>query len=285
MKSFKKIAIIGVGLLGGSIGMAIKQKKIATHVTGFFRDRNKIKKALSLKAIDQGTESLDIAVENADLIILCTPVYDIVEKLKCFKRMNLGDTLITDIGSTKKDILNAAKGLNFIGSHPLAGSEQSGIENAQAGLFKDSVSILTPSNTKQTDALKKIHLFWQQIGAKTTTLSAASHDKFLAYSSHLPHALACSLIKSIPQKALTYGAGGLKDTTRIALAETHMWADIFLSNKEEVLKAFSAFEKNTASFKKALIDENRNHLCTFLRKSLYQRKKLSKTGKPDGKKS
>lgn len=280
MKQFQKISIIGVGLLGGSIGMAIKKKKIAAYVTGFFRNKDKIKKAISLKAIDEGTEDLMSAIKDTDLIILCTPVCDIIEKLKFFKEIGVGDTLITDIGSTKKDILKAASGLNFIGSHPLAGSEQNGIEYARAGLFKDSISILTPLNTRQTMSLKKINFFWQQLGAKTTMLSAISHDSLLAYSSHLPHALACSLIKSIPQRALAFAAGGLRDTTRIALAETNMWVDIFLSNKKEVLKAFAAFEKNTADFKKALTEEDRDKLRVFLKKSLDQRVKLSILGKP-----
>ncbi len=279
MAKFKKITIIGVGLLGGSIGMAIKEKKLAQEVCGFFRNKIKIKKAMALKAVDYGTDDMGEAVQKADLIILATPVSDIINKLKWMKTNNI-ISLITDIGSTKRDIIKAAEGLNFIGSHPLTGSEQSGIEHAQSSIINNSISILTPISQKEQEcSLKKIKFFWQQLGAKTTVLSAKTHDQLLAYSSHLPHALACTLIQSIPDKNFLYSAGGLKDTTRIALAETTMWIDIFLSNKKEVLGAISTFEKKLAYFKTALQGKNKPKLSSFLKKARTKRAKLSNLSK------
>lgn len=270
---------MGVGLLGGSIGMAIKKNRMAKRVCGFFRNKKKIKKALALKAIDEGTDNLIMAVQDADLIILATPVNDIIEKLNWMKSHSV-ESLITDIGSTKQLIINAAKGLNFIGSHPLAGSEQSGIDHAHPDIFKDSLSILTPMVKKeQTSEINIIRSFWQQLGARTTELSSKTHDHLLAFSSHLPHALACTLIQAIPDEAIPFGAGGLKDTTRIAQAETTMWQNIFISNKSELLCAISAFEKKLTQLKTALKKENAAELLSFLKKSKSKKIKSAMYGK------
>lgn len=274
MKKFKKVAIIGVGLLGGSIGMAIRQKKMAGKVTGFFRNKGKIKKALQLKIIDEGTDNFKTAVKNADFIILCTPISDIINKLKILKKMNMPNALITDVGSTKSDIVKFARGLNFVGSHPLAGSEQSGIEYARADLFKDSVSVLSVGAYEKKESLKQIRSFWEKLGSKTIILTPPSHDRLLAYSSHLPHAIACALMKTVPQNAFPYSAGGLKDTTRVALARTNMWADIFLSNQHNVLKALVSFEKTLKEFKEALKEKNRKKISNLLKKSRVKRTKL-----------
>lgn len=274
MKKFKKVAIIGVGLLGGSIGMAIKQKKMAGKITGFFRDREKIKKALQLKTIDEGTDNFKTAVKNADLVILCTPVSDIISKLKILKKMNMPNALITDVGSTKSDIVKSARGLNFVGSHPLAGSEQSGIEYARADLFKDSVSVLTVGAYEKNESLEQIRFFWERLGSKTIMLTLPLHDRLLAYSSHLPHVIACALMKTVPENAFPYAAGGLKDTTRIALARTDMWADIFLSNQKNVLESLASFEKTLKEFKKALKEKNRKKISNLLKKSRAKRIKL-----------
>lgn len=259
---FQKVAIVGVGLLGASIGMGLKKRKIAKHVCGFFRHEGKIKKALLKEAVDEGTNNLALAVQNADLVILCSPVDDIVALLKKLKSLKCR-ALITDVGSTKKEILRAASGLRFVGSHPLAGSEHSGIDFAQAGLFEKTLCILTTDQT-QKSSLDKIASLWKKLGAKSVTMTAEHHDKAVSFTSHLPHAVAYALMTAVPENLACLAAGGLKDTTRIASSNPDLWSGIFLSNRKEVLKSLSVFEKSVARLKKAIAGNRKNDLVRFL---------------------
>ncbi len=272
MKPFKKITIIGVGLIGGSIGLAVKKHGLADKVCGFFRNKDKIAAAVKIKAIDVGTNDLKKAITHSDLIILCSPVNDIINKLRAIKKMAGKTTLITDTGSTKLEIVKAARQLNFIGSHPLAGSEQSGISGARADLFKNSILILTPEHCKQSDSLTRLAEFWEKLGAKTIVMTPEKHDHILAFSSHLPHAAAFSLMQALPKEILSFGAGGLKDTTRIALSSPDIWADIFISNKSEILKSINAFEASLKTIKKAIAGQNKKELLSFLKRSKDKRK-------------
>ncbi len=274
MKKLKKISIIGVGLLGGSIGMAVKKKNLAEKVVGFFRHKKKIEAALQANAIDMATLDFDEAIKDSDLIILSSPVSDILARLKQIKKTAFKDTLITDTGSTKEKIVKEADGLNFIGSHPLAGSEQSGLQFASPGLFSGSICILTPNNNKNKTSVKRITEFWNELGCQTITMLPKSHDRILAFTSHLPHAIAFSLIKSIPQKMLKCSAGGIKDTTRIALSNPDIWLDIFLSNRDCVLRSIGALEKSLAEFKNALKAKDRQKLLSFLKTAQNKRKNI-----------
>jgi prephenate dehydrogenase len=274
MKNFDKITIVGVGMLGASIGMALKKKKLANSVVGFFRHRGKIAFAKKIGAIDQGTDDLREAVRGSDLILLCSPVSDIIDKLKGFKSIRPHHALITDIGSTKDAIVNAASGLNFIGAHPLAGSEHSGADFAKADLFEKSLCILTPTRGSSKNSLKKISDFWKGLGAKPMIMDPKTHDAILAFTSHLPHAAAFALIQAIPQNSLKFSAGGLKDTTRIALSKPEIWTDIFLSNRQEVLRSLAAFEKSLKKLTAAISKKDKRTLLSLLKKAQEARKTL-----------
>lgn len=261
-------------MLGGSIGMAVKKKHIAGKVVGFFRDKTKIKTAIRIGAIDQGSLNLREAVKGSDLVILCSPVNDIISKLKGLKITGLGDTLITDTGSTKSEIVKAARGLNFVGSHPLAGSEQSGAAFAKPHLFEGSVCIVTPQD-KSSQSAEKITEFWKALGSETVTMTPKDHDHILSFTSHLPHAAAFALIKCVPKNLFKFSAGGLKDTTRIALSNPLVWLDIFLSNRTNMLNSIIALEKSLSQIKDALTKGDRKKLLSFLKVAQANRKSLT----------
>jgi prephenate dehydrogenase len=275
MKLFKKITIVGVGLLGGSIGLAVKKKGLAQEVIGFFRNKKKIASAVKMGVIDRGTCDLKRCMEESDLVILCSPVSDIIKKLKLIKKLGAKNVLITDTGSTKQEIVKAARGLNFVGSHPLAGSEQSGITYARHELFSGSICILTPTGKEASASTHAIALFWKHLGAHAIMLSPREHDNILSFTSHLPHAAAFSLIDAIPQAYLKFCAGGLKDTTRIAMSNPDIWLDIFTSNKKNMLKAIRLFERSLSEFKKALAQDNRQKLLLFLKNAADIRSRIT----------
>lgn len=260
---FKKITIIGVGLLGASIGMAARKKKLAGSVFGFFRNKSKINEAIRLKAIDRGGDNLEEALEGSDLIVLCSPVEDIIKKLSAIKSLGFKNALITDVGSTKARIINAAKGLNFVGSHPLAGSEQSGIGAASPELFSGCLCVIVPDGAKAA-SVRKISAFWGALGMTVTKIKAKKHDEALAFASHLPHAVAYALISSVPENFTGLSAGGLRDTTRIALSKPDIWKDVFMTNRKEVLKSLDAFDKNLGRLKEAIASKNERALLSLL---------------------
>jgi prephenate dehydrogenase len=260
---FRKITIVGVGLLGGSIGMAAKKQNMSREVCGYFRDKKKIAPAVRRGAIDTGTDNFARAAAHSDLIILCSPVEDIKAKLKELKRLKITQTLITDVGSTKAEIIRAAKGLTFVGSHPLAGSEQSGVAYGRADLFKGSVCIVTPDRAPRA-SVRAVCRFWKALGGRVITLTARQHDATLAFTSHLPHAVAYALAAVMPGHCEQFAAGGLKDTTRIALSHPEVWSDIFLSNRGHVLKSLQVFEQSLKRLRSAVAAQDRKTLENFL---------------------
>ncbi len=270
---FRKITIVGVGLLGGSIGMAVKRLNLSKEVCGYFRNHKKIAQAKRYGAIDTGTNRFAAAVEHSDLIILCSPVEDIKTKLGALKRLGMTKPLITDVGSTKAEIIRAAKGLNFVGSHPLAGSEQSGVSYSRPDLFKGSICIVTPDQAPRS-RVRTICRFWQTLGSRVVTLSALKHDTALAFTSHLPHAVAFALAAVMPDHCERFAAGGLKDTTRIALSHPEVWSDILLSNRINVLKSLDAFEQSLKRLKSAVAAKNRKTLKKFLVCSRNKRRRI-----------
>ncbi len=257
MKVFNKVAIIGVGLIGGSIGLAIKNKKLAKLVVGVARKEKTLKDALRLKAADKVTRNIQKAVKDADLVILCQPVEAIISSLPKISRFLKAGAIITDVGSSKEKIVESAerflsREVFFVGSHPLAGSEKKGINFASAQIFKHSICVLTPTPRTNYEALKVIRELWQKIGAKTFTLKPSLHDSIVAFVSHLPHVLAFSLINSIPSAYLKFSSSGLKDTTRIASSDAEIWKDICLSNSAQILKSINQFEAALKKLKRQI---------------------------------
>jgi prephenate dehydrogenase len=233
--AYDSIAIIGVGLIGGSIGLAVRERKLAREVIGIGRRESSLNGARLIGAIDRGTTDLSEGVAAAELIIVCTPVDTIVENVALAAAACRPNSLITDAGSTKETIvttidaaLSARRaGSPFVGSHPLAGDHRGGAEHARPDLFEGRTVVVTPTSATRPAAVVEITGFWQSLGARVTTMSPAEHDKALASTSHLPHLVAAALAAATPEKLLPLAASGWRDTTRVAAGDTNLWQPIF----------------------------------------------------------
>jgi prephenate dehydrogenase len=213
---FNKVVIIGTGLIGGSIGLALKKLHLAGQVIGLSRHTKNAKLAKKFGAVDKIGLSLDV-VAGADLVILATPVDTIIDLASRIANKIKKECIVIDVGSTKECIVAKLGPLipGFLGCHPLAGSEKKGIANLQDSIFKGSICIITPTLKTNQLVLNKVKLLWKKLGAKVIILSAKKHDKILAHTSHLPHAVAFSLISSIPDQYLDLSSSGLRGTTRV----------------------------------------------------------------------
>jgi len=259
MKKFNKIAIVGVGLIGGSIGLAVKKRRLAGSVAGVFRRKSTLKKALKRGAVTVATMDIVKGIKDADLVIIASPVRSIPglakEVLKHAKR----GAIITDVGSTKawitKEIAGALKrrkDVSFVGSHPMAGSEHAGVEFARHDLLEGSPCIVTKDRLTDKRALRKVAAFWASLGAKVSVMTPDEHDRSVSLVSHLPHLVAFNLALAVPGKDLKYSAEGFKDTTRIASSDPELWADILLSNRVHILKSAALFDATYRKFVRSL---------------------------------
>ncbi|MBI4335693.1 MAG: prephenate dehydrogenase/arogenate dehydrogenase family protein [Candidatus Omnitrophica bacterium] len=277
MGKFNHVTIIGVGLIGGSIGLAIKKRRLAKEVVGVFRRSSTLGKALRRGAVDRGVMSIKDGVEGADLIILATPVSLIPAVAREVIIYAKKGALITDVGSTKKWIVKEIEAMTsalFVGSHPMAGSERAGVESARADLLKGSPCIITRTAATDRAALAKITDFWRMLGAKVAVMSPGAHDRSVSFISHLPHIVAFGLAGSVPMGELKYAAEGFKDTTRVAMSEPELWADIFLTNRLEVLRSGRCFEKYYGKILDAISKNRYTDLVRLLKAAGAKRGKI-----------
>ena len=275
MKLFRKVAIVGVGLIGGSMGLAIKRKGLAREVVGVSRHKRTLSLAKKARAIDKGSLDLRI-IKDADLVILATPVSAIMELAPKISKIISQGCIVTDVGSTKQEIVRRLTKIfpSYIGSHPLAGSEKHSIFYARADIFKNSLCLLTPVKFTDRLALQKVERLWRDLGCRTQFLSPKAHDKVLSFASHLPHALAFALISSVPAECLKFASRGLKDTTRIAASDATLWRDIFLSNRKNVLRAIGILQQDLSRIKSAIAREDNNLLGRILKRAQEKRESL-----------
>lgn len=252
---FDQITIVGVGLIGGSVGLAAKDRNVARYVVGTGRDPRNLAKAQLLGAIDRGTTNLADAVRESDLIVVCTPVDRIAETILRAAPHCKSGAIFTDGGSTKANIIrelgkSLPGGLSFVPAHPLAGSEKNGVENARADLFENRLTILTPFETSA--AVEPVSAFWQALGSRVILMWPEDHDRALASTSHLPHAVASAVAGVTPLEWLPFAAGGFRDVTRIAGGDPHLWTAIFQANREAVLAALEQFTTRLDEFRRLL---------------------------------
>ena len=260
---FRKITIIGVGLLGGSIGLAVKRRRLAHEVAGFVRRRASLKDCEKAGAMDYATTDLPAAVSNADLVILCTPLSQmrprVIGMLPALKR----GAIVTDVGSVKAGVVRELEslvqkaGAHFVGSHPMAGAEKTGVRAARADLFTNAVCVLTPTKRTAPAAIRKVEEFWKSLGARTLRLAPEQHDALVSRSSHLPHIAAAALVNLVlaparPEFQSTLCANGFRDTTRIAAGSPEMWRDIALANRKNLSRAVDAFISELQKFQRVL---------------------------------
>ncbi|MFA5410620.1 MAG: prephenate dehydrogenase/arogenate dehydrogenase family protein [Candidatus Omnitrophota bacterium] len=274
MRLFDKVAIVGVGLIGGSLALAMKKKKLARKIIGVSRHKKTLSLARKNRAIDEGTQDLSI-VRDADLVILAAPVKTILRLAEKIAPLVKRDCVVIDVGSTKEEIVSKLDRLfsRYVGTHPLAGSEKRGINNADPFIFEGSLCILTPTKNTDPAAKRKTEELWRKLGVRVVFLSGRAHDRILSFISHLPHLAAFSLIGIAPRQYLRFAASGLKDTTRIAASDPGLWADIFLSNAG-LLKAVSLFEDELRKIKSAIKSKDRSLLIKILKGAKKKRELL-----------
>ena len=289
---FDQITIIGCGLIGSSIFKALKKNSSIKKIITF--DNNKsvmevIKKEnLSDKIVSSSAE----AVKNSDLVLISTPSSSFSSVIKEIKGSLKNGSILTDTFSVKKGLKLKLDDINWIPSHPVAGTEKSGPTAGQENLFQNRWTIIAPgTNVKESD-IKKVSLFWETMGSKVKIMSAEEHDKILSITSHLPHVVAYNIVKTvmgydekIQNDIITYSAGGLRDFTRIAASDPTMWRDIFIDNSDLIIQAIDKFSKNLDEFKKVITDKDSKKLLEIFNKSKELRKSIIKAGqetdKPD----
>jgi prephenate dehydrogenase len=259
--TFGKITIIGVGLLGGSIGLAVKRRKLARQTAGFVRRAASLKDCERAGAVDFATTDLLAAVWDADLVILCIPLAQmrsrVREMLPALKR----GAIVTDVGSVKASVMRELEsliqksGAHFVGSHPMAGAEKTGVSAARTDLFASTVCIVTPTKKTNPAALKKVKQFWNAVGSRVLELKPEVHDALVSRSSHLPHVVAATLASHVlspaqPKHQAALCANGFRDTTRIASGSPEMWRDIALANRKNLGRSLDAFIADLQKFRR-----------------------------------
>jgi len=278
----KKVLIIGCGLLGSSLVRRISKKKLANKIFIYEKSKSNILKIKRLKLPGTIVKSLEDGVVNSDLVIFCTPMSEYKKLIIKINRFISSKTIITDIGSSKIESSKVIKkflkrGIHWIQSHPITGSEVSGPEHGKENMFKDKWCILIKDKKTNSKNLKFLNSFWKKVGSKTVMMNVEKHDKIFSITSHLPHLVAYNLVKSAQdfekkQKydLIKFSAGGLRDFSRIAASNEIMWRDIFFDNKLNVSRAIDMFVKNLNLFKKDINSKNSKSII----KKLIQTKKV-----------
>jgi prephenate dehydrogenase len=248
----RRLAIVGVGLLGGSVAKAARARGLAREVIGIGRDATRLQAAVADGGLDRATTDLADGLRDADFVVLAAPVRTIETLLERMWDHVAADAIVTDVGSSKATIVRAAEALarrtprTFIGSHPIAGSEKSGYAVARADLFDGALVVVTPTETSVPRAVKTVTSFWEHLGARVTELDPEAHDAAVAAISHLPHLVACALVDGVAREtpgALAIAGRGFRDTTRIAAGDPQMWQEIFLTNRPALLATLGGFRR------------------------------------------
>jgi prephenate dehydrogenase len=273
------LSIVGVGLLGGSIALACRQKKLVDRIVGHDPSPEVLRRAGARGMLDETTSDLCRAVTRASLVVFCTPVDRIADVIGACAESCRPGTLLTDVGSTKSSIVRRLAGrlppgVNFVGSHPLAGSEKTGPDHARGDLFEGRLVVLTPLGDPPA-AVSTVGAFWKALGARVETMSPEQHDEALAVTSHLPHLVASVLAGVLPLEWKRLTATGFRDTTRLAAGSPELWRAIFQSNQPALLAATSEFQAHLERFRDALARGDGEHLRLLLEQGKYIRDSLS----------
>jgi len=285
MKKVKVISIIGMGLVGGSLGMALKRADKALKVIGVGRNNGRLRKAKELGAADEVTTDFCGGVREADLVVVAVPVEKTVEiikkTVKCLKK----GAVVTDAGSVKGKLVKASErlmpeGVNFVGSHPMAGSEKTGIENAVKDLYRGSTCIVTKTGRTNKNAMESVKRMWKKAGARVLVKTPREHDRLVAEVSHLPHLLSFSMMSQIgkiekKEKDLSkITAGAYRDMTRISASSPELWADIFYANREFIHVSASIFIRNLKKINEFLRKGDKENIIKEIKKANAVKKRI-----------
>lgn len=280
---FKKVTIIGVGLIGGSLARRMKLENMVDEVVGVGRNIENLKLAIDLGVIDRFELDPCMAVKEADLVVMATPVGAIIPLVQkiipCLKK----GAIITDVGSVKEAIVKGVEsiipeGFYFVGGHPIAGTEDSGVRASFPELFEGAKCILTPNARTNANAQKIVEALWKAVGSEVISMDAKMHDYVLAAVSHLPHIVAYALVNAVQKineqenQVLSFSAGGFKDYTRVAASHPVMWKDICLMNRENLIKTMDVFQETLNKLKKYIEDEDGEKLYIEFEKAKQLRK-------------
>lgn len=262
------VAIVGVGLIGGSIGRTIREREPGTRVVGIGRSASRLAEAVDHGAIDCGTTDLAEGVADARVVVVCTPVTEIAHTVRQVAAFGPREKLITDAGSTKRRIVEEIEADTtasdlFVGAHPIAGSHRQGVAFANPRLFEGRVCVLTPTPSTSASALEIARSFWSGLGCRLIEMDPKHHDQTLALTSHLPHVVAAALAASVPTTALDLAAGAYRDVTRVAAADGALWSAIFRENQPPLLDAIEQFERELSRLKSALVAADDDAIQTW----------------------
>jgi len=287
MKTFyiDKLAVIGVGLIGGSLALALKEVGAVGHVVGVGRGLANLETALRLGVVDSFTQSLAEGVADADLVFLATPVQSLGTVAEQAMPHLKPGAILTDGGSVKQAVIDAIEphlrdDVHFVPGHPIAGTENSGAEAAFAGLYRDRRCILTPTRRTSEAAIESICRMWQLVGSQVVMMEVDKHDRVLAAISHLPHMVAYALVNAVGaydrygENILEYSAGGFRDFTRIASSDPTMWRDIALTNRDALVEMMGQFETFFAELKEDVASGSDERLFEFFRRSKKSRDEI-----------
>jgi len=288
----KKVAILGLGLMGGSLAAALKKVKSTINVVGYARRLETRKKAIKMGIVDEVFDKAEEAAKGADVVVVCVPVMAIPSLINSIKNSVGEKTVITDVGSTKKWLIAETRKLvphlkdRIVGSHPIAGSEQTGIESAKANLYEGAVVVITKDTIVSPFALKQVSSLWEMVGAKVKFLGPGEHDKIIGLTSHLPHIVSSlladvifndkNLLKDKIKNISLFCGKGVRDTTRIAAGDVEMWHDIIKTNRMNILFSIERFMNALAIMRTAIKKDDALLIKKILDRGRKGRKKIGK---------
>lgn len=285
--SFNRVTIVGPGLLGASMGMVLREKGVAREIWAHLRDPKKEEICKNTNWCDHATTDLKAAVAKSDLVVLCTPVETIIKQLAELATIMKSRSLVTDVGSLKRDICYYAEELFkdnescFIGSHPMAGSEKEGMQFATSHLFENKKCMITPFGQENQQQCKRLINFWESLGMSVIKMNPAEHDEIVGWVSHLPHITATSLMNSLSKKNkkwMNLSGNGLKDTTRIACGNPDMWTQIISGNKDNLIEGINTLVSQLNAVKDALDSDDNGELLNLLELAKRRREILNTDG-------
>ena len=289
---WKKVTLVGVGLLGGSLGLALRKRRLAESVVGFVRRAASVGECERLGAVHLATRDLTQAVEAADLIVLCTPIAQMRSLVEHMLPVLGRGAVVTDVGSVKGSVVQdleplvAEAAARYVGSHPMAGAEKMGVAAARADLFDGAVCVVTPTRKSQPAAVREVEQLWKGVGSRVLRLTPAAHDDLVSRSSHLPHIVAAQLANLIldpahPKEQGMLCANGFRDTTRIASSSPEMWRDIVLANRKNLSRTLEAFAAELLDFRRAVQEGDGRAISRFFEQARERRDRWSRgSGSP-----
>lgn len=275
---FPTVAILGVGLIGGSLGMAVRRKGLAERVLGIGRSSHTLDLAKRRGAIDEAFTDTIAGVAEADFVVVCTPVERIVDDVCDVATSAATGTLITDAGSTKASIVDQVAhrlpGAHFVGSHPIAGSDKSGVAHASAELFDGRVCVVTPHQESRKDDVVQVTRFWEALGMQVVSMEPEAHDQALGFTSHVPHVIAAALAGSLPSEFVPLTGSGFRDTTRVAAGLPDLWRQILLDNRQAVLAGLDGFLQHLTQLRDAIDQADGPRIASILEQAKQSRDAL-----------